>query len=160
MDLEARLAELRKVGTRSAIVGKEAESPRKFYTLSLGEPEAFVVGVISSGLGINPAMVHVPCRNLVVIGHDTRVTAANTQSGIAKWVFPLDGVFFDFVHLDQDCVTLVHELGAVRVDLAGKRLWGVSTDIVVGFRLTDDGLEIQSTDGRMLHVDIESGREA
>jgi hypothetical protein len=157
----ALLAHLEAAGQESIILGRDAESPRCFYTLSAEyEQKPMAIVVWSSGLGSKPSLVLLGNRQGLV-GHDTRLTWIDLSRRAETASRRLDGVFYEFLPLDrEDQVLVLHELGAMRVDFNGSVLWSVDTDVVERWYLDGDGnLILTEMDGhKNIGVALESGR--
>lgn len=125
-------AHLEATGTRTLIVGLTAEAPRTFYSFVVESVVGVVnVGVYSSGLGSEPAMVLLDRGRRAIVGHDTWLTWIDLAAPAIVASRRLGGVFFEFLPLDRDDQTVVlHELGALRVDSMGSEAWAVDTDVV------------------------------
>jgi hypothetical protein len=120
------------------VVGNDAESPRRFYTLQLNEPKSPVAAVWSSGLGSQLSLVY--HGDVGIVGHDAGLTWVNFAKGSQMATARLGGVFYEFGVVEQvDHVFVFHELGVLRADLQGSVIWSVDTDILEQWEINPSG---------------------
>jgi hypothetical protein len=144
----------------NVLVGEDAECPRKFYSIVATSQPTPAVGVISSGHGTKPALVHLARGGRVLVGHDSKLTELDSISGQVVFVLPLNGVFFEFLDCGEAGQIAIHELGAVKIDAFGKRQWTIDTDVVADFEVDETGqLKLRTMDGEYKTIDIHSGKE-
>jgi hypothetical protein len=118
-------------GHRALVVGKAAESPRRFYSCVVESVRGSVeVGVISSDHGVAPAAVALDEARVLVVGRDTCLTWVNLDRAEYDRARPLGGVFYEFIPVSDDEVVVLHELGVLRVDSRGGEAWRVDTDVI------------------------------
>jgi hypothetical protein len=150
-------------GKRTLLLGLDAESPRRFYSASLGVDEAGIeLGLYASGLGPLPAVVTFDGGRRALVGHDARLTWVDLSGATVRRRHELGGAFFEFLSLDRDDqIVVVHELGAVCVDSSGGVVWNVDTpDVVEDSRIDAEGnlvLSIMDRDSPIV-VSLKSGR--
>lgn len=145
-------------GGAHVVVGAHAESPRSFFSFRvLADGIACELGVFSSGLGVDPEIVALGAR-VVLIGHDDRMTWVDVTECRVSQSHRLSGVFYRFVTLPGECsdVVALHELGLVRVDASGRTVWTVDTDIVEDVRWCEEGLLILRLMGRERALEVDS----
>jgi hypothetical protein len=141
-------------------LGLDAEAPRVYCSFainSLGTLDE--IGVISSGVSSDvAALLHADSQRIVV-GHDTRVTWIDGKGGAVASSRPLGSAFFEFIAVERDNeIVVLHELGAIRIDLAGSTKWSVDTDVVEESRIDAAGnLVLKTMDGPTLVVSMTSG---
>ncbi|MEW5816918.1 MAG: hypothetical protein AB1798_16170 [Spirochaetota bacterium] len=138
----ALLAHMEDMGAnRIAMVGIEAEAPRKFYSFTFAaETGASEIAVLSSGLGIKPQAILLKKGKRAIVGHDMWLTWIDVTSAALILSKRLNGVFFEFLPLNgDDEVIALHELGALRADANGTVIWTVDTDIVERSYLNSQG---------------------
>lgn len=158
-DSRARLLQYLETGSAAPIIiGREAESPRKFYAVTCAELQS-PIGLVLTFHGIEPVVKVVGTSGTVLIGHDCTVTGVNV-SGNVEFSFPLEGVFFEFIDCEKDRVIVIHELGALKLDSNGNCEWKVHTEIIQHFHIDPPGvlhLELMDADHRI--IDTSSGKE-
>jgi hypothetical protein len=156
------LAHLRAGGIRAVVVGKDAQSPSRFYIFSVHQAHSrFEIGVISSGLGSVPAVILLGNGKRALVAHDKSLTWIDTVAASSTKTSELYGVFFEFLTIGSDEeIVVVHEVGAVRVNKDGAELWSVHTDVVADGSLDEAGnlvLTLMDQDAKV-HVEMSSGR--
>ncbi|HEX3482632.1 MAG TPA: hypothetical protein VHT91_46800 [Kofleriaceae bacterium] len=154
------LEHLEASGARTMLVGGSAEAPRAYYSFSLPSGQGPTeIGAISSGLGTVPAALVSKNGQRAVIGHDIWITWIDLETLATASSHRLDGVFFEFLTVDSDDETVVlHELGALRIDVAGSIKWSVDTDVVENWSTGPDGsLILNVMDGPSPVVSLVSG---
>jgi hypothetical protein len=149
---------LQDVNGVTALIGLDAEAPRKFYAYLATETVVKAIGIICSFHGIKPALIFCAHDGTFLVGHDSKITAINSFNGQQKFSLPLNGVFFEFVSCDNDGVVIVHELGALKIDGSGKSHWNVNTDVIENFNLCEGSLTLQAMDGKRTVINIHSGK--
>lgn len=158
-DSKAELIQhLENSGATANLIGIEALAPRKFYALSSVDLPA-PVGLVLSFHGVEPLVRTNGSTGIVLLGHDCSVTGLNL-SGNVEFSLLLEGVFFEFIDCEKDCVIAVHELGAVKIDSSGNCKWKVHSGIVQEFRIHHPGelhLEIMDDDCKI--IDTATGAE-
>jgi hypothetical protein len=156
----ALLEHLKASKARTLMVGLNAEAPRAYYSFSLTSSQGPAeVGIISSGLGINPAAILLDKGGRVLVGHDTWVTWIDVGTLAVTSSRRLGGVFFEFLSVERDDeMVVLHELGALRVDASGSAKWSVDTDVVED-SITDEkgNLFLTVMDGPKVVVSLASG---
>lgn len=152
------LEHLEALGTRTLLIGGNAEAPRSYCSISLSSRHGPVeIGVISSGLGSSPAAAVFMGGQQALIGHDTWITWIDLETPSVVSCQRLGGVFFEFLAVDGDLVVL-HELGALRADATGATKWSVDTDVVESWRTEADGtLVLTVMDAPAVCVSLDSG---
>jgi hypothetical protein len=135
------LAHLDEGAARSLIIGLDAESPRAFFSTSVGSGAgAGEVGLILSWHGIDPAVVTLDGGRRLLAGHDDRITWIDSEALRIVSSRRLGGVFSEFLSVGRhDEIVVLHELGALRVNASGSLAWSVETDVVENFRIDDKG---------------------
>jgi hypothetical protein len=154
------LAHLEACDVRTLVVGLDAEAPRTYYSFSVASSHGKgEIGVISSGFGVDAAAVLMNDGRRLLLGHDTWVTWVDVKALAVVTSRRLDGVFYDFLPVDNDEETVVlHELGALRVDANGAVKWSVDTDIVEASSIDANGnLIVSVMDGPKLVVSLATG---
>lgn len=152
------LQHLENSGAVANVIGIESEAPRKFYALSSVDLPA-PVGLVLSFHGVEPLVRTIGSTGIVLIGHDRSITGLSL-AGNVEFRLLLDGVFFEFIDCEKDCVIAVHELGAVKIDSSGNCKWKVHSGIVQEFGIHHPGelhLEIMDDDCKI--IDTASGAE-
>src|SRR5262245_38015691 len=146
-------------GPRTLVVGLNAEAPGAEYSFSVasrcGQGE---IGVIVSGL--RPVAVLMDSGRRVLVGHDRRVTWVDVQTLAVVTSRKLGGVFFEFLPVDrEEEIVVLHELGALRVDVNGAVNWSIDAgDIVEDGSIDAKGnLILRVMDGSRLVVSLASG---
>lgn len=154
------LAHLEASATRTLLLGQGTEAPRNYYSFSV--TSGAEIGVISSGLGTEPAAVLLQREQRALVGYDTWVVAIMSDTLAVVATLRLGGVFYEFLPIDSnDEVVLVHEIGVLRIDGSGAVKWSVDSGIVSGCRLDGRGrLIISLMDGTSLAVSLDSGEGA
>lgn len=72
----------------------------------------------------------------------------------------LPHLFYEFIRLSAPAPLIVmHELGALALDLSGQRLWQVDGDVVTDFRVEQGELLVRFMDGPTLAVDLRTGSQ-
>jgi len=156
----ALLAHLDARGPHTLVVGGKSEAPRAYYSFSvassLGQGE---IGVISSRLGADAAAVLMDNGRRVLVGHDTWITWVDVETLAVVTSRRLGGVFFDVLPVDHDEeIVVLHELGALRVDVNGAVNWSVDTDVVEDSSTDAKGnLILSIMDGPRIMVSLASG---
>ena len=114
-------------GLRKALVGVDAEAPRKFYSFSFPSSAGLCeIGILASFHGIEPKVILLNEGKIAVIGLDQWLTGIDTIAATPAFRKRIDGVFYGFLPLPVgDQVIVVHELGALRIDSYGGELWSV-----------------------------------
>jgi hypothetical protein len=135
------LAYLEGSGSRTILIGIEAEGPRKFYSFSFTSEEgSFEIGILSSDLGTKPGIILLKKGQKIFVGHDMWLTCIDTRSVSLDFKRRLNGVFYEFISLDtDDQVVVLHELGIVRFDADGGEVWAVDTDVIEHFYADSQG---------------------
>ena len=157
-ELESRLPH-----NQSILIGKGAESPRRYYALEVEAPnqETLTIGIISSHHGIRPAWIVSPDRATAAIGYDSSVTFVSLMDLKVLADDYLDGVFFRFIDQPElDRVLVLHELGVTNFDFSGRELWSVPTpDIAESAQLIGEAtISVRHQgEGREMLVDLRSG---
>jgi len=146
--------------TTSIVLGQNAESPRRFYSLLLEqEKETTTVVVWSSGLGSKPSIAVFP-DECALVGHDTWLTSLDLKGRTEIRSRRLGGVFYEFLPLHREHeVLVIHELGVMRVDLGGSVIWAVDTEVIEGWEVSETGdltLTIMDRNER-LGIRVDSG---
>ena len=141
------------------VLGSDSEAPREFYAVDiwgrLGKP--YRIGIISSGSGIRPSLVHSTDREYWAIGYHSRIGIVDADNACLISETCLDGVFFEFIICDSnDEFVAVHELGAAKFRFSGAKVCSISTDILESWR-KDPGDKLilrQQEDGKEIVVDL------
>lgn len=146
---------------RALVVGEAACSPNYFYSCVVesgrGPTE---VGVIASGHGIVPAAVALDKGRVLVVGHDTWLTWVNLDRPAHEGDRRLEGVFYEFIPVNDTELVVLHELGVIRIDSQGGVAWNVHTEVIESCTVDASGnlvLGIMEADSPII-VEIESGR--
>lgn len=128
-------------GVPTVFVGTNAEAPRKFYSFQVqSHVELWETAIISSGLGTMPKLALLDNDRKIVVGHDTWVTWIDTKDKNILSSQRIEGVFYEFIRVKKDDeIIVLHELGALRVDSNGRKIWTIDTDIVEEFLCDSDG---------------------
>src|SRR5688572_27425 len=157
----ALLAHLKASGSRTLVIGRTAEAPRDFHSISI-EPGvgATEIGVISSGLGTDPAAVILDRGRRALVGHDEWLTWIDLEALVIASSRRLGGVFYEFLSVDRDDeIVVLHELGALRVDGRGSVKWAIDTDVVEDSHTNAQGnLVLTVMEGPQVVVSLESGK--
>lgn len=145
------LLELMRKSGRGVLVGDDAEAPRGFFLIQLPEGMG-VLGIISSGFGINPAVILNETAGRVLVGHDCRISSVLLSTLEIVFSERIPAVFYEFVQLKLDgSAVILHELGILELDTKGRTKWSVDTDIIAGFSRTQDGgIELREMESRKL----------
>jgi hypothetical protein len=154
-------AQLDAQGERTIVVGRAAESPRRFYSCVVESAGGSIeVAVVSSDLGSVPAGMLLDGGRVLIVGHDAWLSWVDIEERRVTQDRRLGGVFFEFLPVSDDEVVVLHELGAIRVDARGGEVWNVDTDIVEGHRFDAVGNLILSVmdESSPVVVSIESGQ--
>src|SRR5262245_60325726 len=119
------LAHVKAHGARGLVIGGDVESPRTYHSCSIepggGDGE---IAIISSGLGIAPAVVVIDQGTRALIGHDTSITSVDVNAMAIVTSRSLWGVFFEFFPVDAgDEIVVLHEIGVLRVDANATVKW-------------------------------------
>ena len=148
---------LRPAEAGTLLLGQGSEAPTNYYSLSATSRAE--IGVISSGLGTEPAAALLEHRQRVLVGHDTWVTAIMIDTLAVVSTLGLAGVFYEFLPIGRDDeVVVIHEVGALRIDGSGTVKWSVDSDVLSGWRLDEkSNLIMTMMDGALLAVSLESG---
>ncbi len=158
---EAALCDrLRSSQSVSVLIGRKAEAPQKFYSLkALRVGSTLEVGVLSSGLGVPPTGVILNDDSKLLVGHDFWLTCVDTVSAAIIFEKRFGGVIYEVLTYRQDSIIVIHELGAVRLNVEGAEKWTVETEIIEKSCINGDKLVLKELDvERELIVDVESGR--
>lgn len=156
----ALLAHLEACEARTVVLGREAEAPRAYYSLSVASNHARgEIGVISSGLGPEIAAVALSEGRQILVGHDTWLSWIDVGALAIVSSLRLGGAFFAFLSVDRDDeIVALHELGALRVDANAVVKWSVDSDVVKHSTTDAKGNVILTVmDGPRLVVSLESG---
>lgn len=130
---EAQLMEYSRNSPGSLLIGKDSEAPRKYFsaTVEMSYADNLEVCIISSGSGITPGILLNEAHGYIAVGYDNVLCFIDVISRRIRSKHILDGVFFEFLTtLASGDIVLVHELGLVRFDKAGKVIWTLGTDIL------------------------------
>ena len=153
------LAEYFKKNVKQALwVGLNAESPKNIFSILLQIGlEKRGIGIISSGLGINPVAINLKKTGIILIGHDALITAVNTQVLEICFTKQLDGCFYDFF-ISSDRIIAIHEIGVICIDFRGEFIWNINTDIIENFKIDGSHLILKEYDNSTeIIVDIKNG---
>lgn len=156
----ALLDHLEASGARTTLLGRNAEAPRAYYSFVVSSDQGSVeIGVISSGLGTIPAVRVSKNSERALIGHDTWLTWIDLRTLTITLSQRLDGVFFDFLTVDNDDeIVVLHELGILRTNFTGSIKWSVDTDLVENWSTDSHGnLTLKVMDSPSLVVSLTSG---
>jgi len=141
------------------MLGEKCEAPRRFYSLLIDHSDPFEIGILSSDLGSKPAAFASTEEHVLFIGHDQSIAVLDLAHKIIINQIPLDGVFFAFV-ADQRNTIVIHELGAVSLNIQGGVRWAVSADIVKRFYLERERLVFHFHDSeKVREIDLKTGNE-
>lgn len=154
------LAHLAASEARTLLVGLAAEAPRAYDSFSVASSQGPAqIGVMSSGLGADPAAVLLDSDRRLLVGHDALVTWIDLEPLSVASSRRLGGVFFEFLPVDRDDeIVVLHELGALRVDASGSVRWSIDTDVVEDSNTDGRGnLLLRVMDGQKLVVSLASG---
>jgi hypothetical protein len=137
----ALFAELGRGQVASVVLGADSESPRKFYSFEIAPGTAVaVVGVISSGFGIEPVMALLDQRRWLVIGHDRSVSCLEAATLKVAFSKRLSGAIYQFLPVVNDHeIVVLHELGLCRFGIDGSIRWEVTTDVIESSTIDSDG---------------------
>jgi hypothetical protein len=142
------------------LLGQKAEAPSAYYSfLATSSHGRGDVGLISSGLGSGPAAVFLDQGRRMLVGHDTWLTWVGMEPLTIVSSRRLGGVFYEFLPMERDDeIIILHELGALRVDVNGGVKWTVRTEIVQDWSTEANGNLILSVmDGPPLVVSLSTG---
>ena len=118
------------------LVGQKAEAPCAYYSFSATSSHGRAnIGLISSGLGIGPVAVFLHQERRMLVGHDTWLTWISMEPLTIASSRCLYGVFYEFLPIERDDeIVVIHQIGALRVDVSGQVKWSVDTEIIQGWR--------------------------
>jgi len=93
------------------------------------------------------------------VGSDTEIYCIDLDKFMQRFSIELTGVFFLFYKYEScNCLLVVHELGALCVDINGSVVWSVDTDVVEDATYTGDSLKLKTMgDPSELVIDVVSG---
>jgi hypothetical protein len=132
----------------SVVVGRDAEYPRGFYSCTLaGVTYPIELGIIVD-YDVVPSLVLLSPARRVLVGHDQSISSVDLGSGLLLEKMDLDGVFFEFLRIEQMRLILVmHELGCIALSEHGIVLWQHTTrDILVGWSVVGSRIELAMWD--------------
>lgn len=160
----ALLAHMDDAEGKMAVLGNDAEAPRKFYSFSIAlDHGVSEVGVISSGLGTKPQVALLQGGRRAIVGYDTWMTWLDMKNKTAISSRRLNGVFYEFLRIGHENeILVVHELGVARVAADGSEVWSVHTGVVEQASFDGQGnliLAIMDEPTRIV-VSLETGRDS
>lgn len=142
----------------SLVLGQEIDRPAALFIVRF-ETGTSVLGVRQEGHGLAPELL-MQENGSAWIGYNQSVALVDMADGHLITQVELPHLFYEFVPLPASAPLIVmHELGALALDLRGQRLWQVDGDVVTDFRVEEGELLVSFMDGRTLAVDLRTGSQ-
>jgi hypothetical protein len=141
------------------ILGTDAESPRKFYSILV--TDVFCIGIIASHFGIKPSILISDDSHVVFVGHDCVVSIVEASRAEIESVIALEGVFFEFanIHEEPNALIVLHELGALKISTAGIPIWSYSDGIIEDYHMKNGYLILAVMDKKdPITIEMSTGR--
>ena len=141
-------------------VGCDSEGIRKFYLLVL-DPlrKSMSIGLCSQGHGPPPQFLLVKTVSCVFVGFNSTIVCVDFEARAEKFRASLNGVFYFFHYAEGDnCLIVVHELGALCLELQGTLRWSIETDVIERTEIKNHSLILQIAGASdQIVVDLQSG---
>jgi len=153
-DLNADLSN----AAESLLLGIDAQSARRFYSVNISQ--SFRLGILSSDLGPKPSIFIADDLQIAFVGHDCTVSIIDISKAIEKTSRKLDGAFFEFLIMPDNlqCIIVIYELGVQCLDVNGRVVWNITTDVIENYKLENGFLWLQIMDEpKPLTIHTESG---
>jgi hypothetical protein len=145
------------------VLGLEAEQQVDFFSVFVrAEPSgqcSFAIGICSEGHGLVPQVAVRPESLELIFGFNREVVAVRLRQREVAYRIELDCLFHTFVELPKEEMLLaVHEIGIVALAKEGQVLWRYDCEIIDGFVIHDNQMELRFMDGSTVSVDIQCGK--
>jgi len=151
---------LRSAGMPSEMVGTSVVAPSAYYSFEVrqGERRLANIGLVSSGLGIEPSWLMK--KSKLLIGFDDRVAVFSVPRINHEREVPLLSVFYAFLDLkEHPHLCVVCETAVIAMLPDGVITWRAdTTDVVADYRVLGDVIEMQFMDSKKARIDLTSGK--
>ncbi|MBL8236684.1 MAG: hypothetical protein JNM66_04650 [Bryobacterales bacterium] len=148
------------------VIGESAESEQEFFSATIrpvlceATKQRLAVGVCSSGHGIEPQILPLPGRGLLLFGLNEEVIAIRADTGGVAYRIPLEFLFHFMVHLaDIGLVLVFHEIGVTALRENGETPWTFGRDVLEEAWLEEGTLHLTFMDSEPVAIELASGRE-
>ena len=156
---------LAECGGRTVLLGDAAQYAEEFYAVTVfprGHVEGrFAVGVCSETPGIAPCLVLKPATGLLIFGYNSEIAGVAVPGGEVGFRLPCEWLVSQFVDLPRHGMVLAfYDTGVLAVSDDGRKLWSLSTDIIVNWSVTDGCLRLELLETAPVEVDLATGSVA
>jgi hypothetical protein len=131
---------------------------RARHILNSGELE-LCVSLNCTYRDVAPTILLLPDPQMLVCAFDEEVNGVCLRSGQVRFVSVLSGRIRTVRYLGHlGLVLVIHDLGAGAVSLSGDTNWDVSIDLLEGFLVSEDRVELFFYDAHPVAVDLSTGQ--
>lgn len=157
VDSKSELIELfKRLNEPKLLIESLDTSPNQYKHLKLGKLN---VGLIDHTFGIPIQGEFINEQSIFILGHESEIVAISALDSNILWKVKLDSVFFQFqkVHIEK-IIIVIEETGVLALNLLGKKLWSISTDVIVDYQITDSFVFISTFDDQRYSISVRDGR--